>query len=94
MFTCIYVVQPVLLASTVSQLITVIIYISATILCGYCIPSGKAIAGTTDTPTELTALPAPREEDIRFILEEIKDYLSPEISGQSDYYSLVFFVQN
>ena len=42
---------------------------------------GKAIAGTTDSPTEVTHLPHPTEEDIRFILQEIKDYLSPDISG-------------
>lgn len=45
---------------------------------------GKAIAGTTDSPIELTHLPTPREEDIRFILEEIKHYLSPDISGKID----------
>ena len=42
---------------------------------------GKAIAGTTDSPIDLTHLPTPKEEDIRFILEEIKHYLSPDISG-------------
>ena len=42
---------------------------------------GRAIAGTTDTPTDITHLPTPKEEDIRFILEEIKHYLSPDISG-------------
>lgn len=41
---------------------------------------GKAIAGTTDSPTDLSPHPSPREEDIRFILDEIKDYLSPDIS--------------
>ena len=40
------------------------------------------MAGTTDSPIELTHLPAPREEDIRFVLEEIKHYLSPDISGK------------
>jgi glycerol-3-phosphate dehydrogenase len=38
------------------------------------------IAGTTDSPTELTHLPMPREEDIKFILSEIKAYLSPNLS--------------
>ena len=41
----------------------------------------RTIAGTTDSPTELTHLPMPREEDIKFILSEIKAYLSPNISG-------------
>lgn len=45
---------------------------------------GKTIAGTTDTPTEVTHNPHPTEEDIRFILKEVKDYLSPDLSGQSD----------
>ena len=43
---------------------------------------GKAIAGTTDSATELTHTPSPKEEDIRFILHEIKNYLSPDISGR------------
>ena len=43
--------------------------------------SGRTIAGTTDAPIEVTHLPTPREEDIRFILEEVKNYLSPELSG-------------
>lgn len=43
---------------------------------------GKTIAGTTDSPTEVTHNPQPTEEDIRFILKEIKDYLSPDLSGQ------------
>ena len=47
-----------------------------------CLSVGRAIAGTTDSPIELTHLPTPREEDIRFILEEIKHYLSPDISGK------------
>ena len=43
---------------------------------------GKTVAGTTDTPIDITHLPTPKEEDIRFILEEIKHYLSPDISGR------------
>ena len=42
---------------------------------------GKTIAGTTDSPTDVTHNPQPTEEDIRFILKEIKDYLSPDLSG-------------
>lgn len=37
------------------------------------------IAGTTDHPTEVTHHPAPTEEDIAFILSEIKSYLSEDI---------------
>lgn len=40
---------------------------------------GVTIAGTTDSPTEVTHFPGPREEDIQFILQEIKNYLSPEV---------------
>ena len=45
------------------------------------LPLDLTIAGTTDSPTELTHLPMPREEDIKFILSEIKAYLSPNLSG-------------
>ncbi|XP_075993579.1 glycerol-3-phosphate dehydrogenase, mitochondrial [Genypterus blacodes] len=37
------------------------------------------IAGTTDTPTNVTAHPIPREEDINFILREVRNYLSPDV---------------
>uniref|UniRef100_A0A8C6S580 glycerol-3-phosphate dehydrogenase n=1 Tax=Neogobius melanostomus TaxID=47308 RepID=A0A8C6S580_9GOBI len=37
------------------------------------------IAGTTDTPTSVTAHPMPGEEDINFILNEIRNYLSPDV---------------
>jgi len=43
--------------------------------------AGLTIAGTTDSPTEVTHQPAPREQDIQFILKEIKNYLSPEVHG-------------
>ena len=43
--------------------------------------AGATVAGTTDAPTEITADPHPREADIQFILQEIRDYLTPEISG-------------
>ena len=46
-----------------------------------CFHTGATVAGTTDAPTEITADPHPREADIQFILQEIRDYLSPEISG-------------
>ncbi|KAF4080254.1 hypothetical protein AMELA_G00168260 [Ameiurus melas] len=37
------------------------------------------IAGTTDTPTDVTAHPIPMEEDINFILSEVRHYLSPDV---------------
>ncbi|XP_053326450.1 glycerol-3-phosphate dehydrogenase, mitochondrial isoform X2 [Spea bombifrons] len=37
------------------------------------------IAGTTDTPTEVTHHPIPTEEDINFILTEVKNYLSNDV---------------
>ncbi|XP_042566520.1 glycerol-3-phosphate dehydrogenase, mitochondrial isoform X2 [Clupea harengus] len=37
------------------------------------------IAGTTDTPTDITPHPVPSEEDINFILKEIRNYLSPDV---------------
>uniref|UniRef100_A0A4W4HH46 glycerol-3-phosphate dehydrogenase n=1 Tax=Electrophorus electricus TaxID=8005 RepID=A0A4W4HH46_ELEEL len=37
------------------------------------------IAGTTDTPTDVTAHPIPMEEDINFILNEVRNYLSPDV---------------
>ncbi|XP_070500789.1 glycerol-3-phosphate dehydrogenase, mitochondrial isoform X2 [Chironomus tepperi] len=37
------------------------------------------IAGTTDSPCEVTRNPAPTEEDISFILSEIKHYLNKDV---------------
>ncbi|XP_043929588.1 glycerol-3-phosphate dehydrogenase, mitochondrial [Protopterus annectens] len=37
------------------------------------------IAGTTDTPTDVTPHPSPREEDINFILTEVRNYLSHDV---------------
>ncbi|XP_028322882.1 glycerol-3-phosphate dehydrogenase, mitochondrial isoform X1 [Gouania willdenowi] len=37
------------------------------------------IAGTTDTPTNVTAHPIPREDDINFILSEVRHYLSQDV---------------
>lgn len=42
---------------------------------------GKTIAGTTDSPTELSYDPAPKEAEIQFILSEIKHYLSADVEG-------------
>lgn len=40
---------------------------------------GNTIAGTTDTPAEVEAEPKAPEEEIRWILEEVRRYLSPDI---------------
>lgn len=39
------------------------------------------IAGTTDTPTNITHHPIPSEEDINFILNEVRNYLSHDVEG-------------
>lgn len=39
----------------------------------------SVVAGTTDSVTEVTNRPQPKEEEIVFILKEISSYLSPEI---------------
>ncbi|KAJ5369592.1 Glycerol-3-phosphate dehydrogenase [Penicillium cosmopolitanum] len=41
---------------------------------------GNTIAGTTDAPTEITANPEPSEEDINWILKEIRGYLASDIN--------------
>ncbi|XP_054721428.1 glycerol-3-phosphate dehydrogenase, mitochondrial-like [Uloborus diversus] len=38
------------------------------------------IAGTTDRPCDVTHHPRPTEDEIQFILDEVKNYLSPEIT--------------
>ena len=38
------------------------------------------IAGTTDRSCTVTSSPSPSEDDIQFILAEVKNYLTPEIS--------------
>ena len=40
---------------------------------------GHTIAGTTDTPCPVTTSPGPSENDIQFILSEVKNYLTPDI---------------
>jgi glycerol-3-phosphate dehydrogenase len=40
---------------------------------------GNTIAGTTDTPATVSREPRASEEDIRWLLEEIRNYLSPDI---------------
>lgn len=41
---------------------------------------GNTIAGTTDAPTEITRQPEPSEQDINWILGEIRQYLAPDIT--------------
>ena len=41
---------------------------------------GKTIAGTTDSPIELTHTPQPSETSIQFILNEIREYLDPGLT--------------
>jgi glycerol-3-phosphate dehydrogenase len=40
---------------------------------------GDTIAGTTDTPANVSRDPVPSKEDIRWLLEEVCRYLSPDI---------------
>lgn len=41
------------------------------------------LTGTTDSPCDLTDYPMPSEDDIQFILKEIRNYLSPDVEGKS-----------
>ncbi|CAK7264932.1 mitochondrial glycerol-3-phosphate dehydrogenase [Sporothrix epigloea] len=41
---------------------------------------GNTIAGTTDEPAEITKNPLPDEKSIEWILDEIRQYLSPDIN--------------
>lgn len=43
---------------------------------------GATIAGTTDSSTKITALPEPHEEEVRFILDALSDYLDIEVRAQ------------
>lgn len=43
---------------------------------------GRTIAGTTDSSTEITALPAPHEDEVSFILDALADYLRIEVRPQ------------
>lgn len=47
------------------------------------------IAGTTDLPCKPTHNPKPTEDEIMFILEEVKNYLNPDVEGKNNYF---FFV--
>ncbi|CAB4041002.1 glycerol-3-phosphate dehydrogenase, mitochondrial-like [Paramuricea clavata] len=45
---------------------------------------GRTVAGTTDTPTKLTFSPKPTKSEVQFILDEIKDYLSEDITVRNE----------
>ncbi|WEW55635.1 mitochondrial glycerol-3-phosphate dehydrogenase [Emydomyces testavorans] len=45
---------------------------------------GNTIAGTTDRPTTITHNPIPSEDDINWILSEIRGYLAPDINVRRD----------
>ncbi|KAI8878654.1 DAO-domain-containing protein [Backusella circina FSU 941] len=40
---------------------------------------GNTIAGTTDSPTEVTQNPMPKEDEINWILDEVSHYLSSDV---------------
>jgi glycerol-3-phosphate dehydrogenase len=40
---------------------------------------GNTIAGTTDAKCDVEREPAPHEDDVQWVLEEVRHYLSPEI---------------
>ena len=40
---------------------------------------GRTIAGTTDSSSEITMFPEPKEEEIEFILDAISDYLCVQV---------------
>lgn len=40
---------------------------------------GSTIAGTTDSPSAVTRDPVAKEEEIAWILDEVRHYLSPDI---------------
>ncbi|KAK8865817.1 hypothetical protein IAR55_000964 [Kwoniella newhampshirensis] len=40
---------------------------------------GNVIAGTTDSPTTVSQNPIPEEKEIQWILDEVRNYLSPDV---------------
>ena len=42
---------------------------------------GHVVAGTTDHPCKVTTSPEPTDDDVQFILSEIKHYLSSDLKG-------------
>lgn len=41
--------------------------------------AGSTIAGTTDAPSPITMQPRGKEEDVRFILDSIEEFLSVQV---------------
>jgi len=48
----------------------------------------QTIAGTTDSACEVTHSPRPTEDEIAFILGEVKNYLNPDVEGKGVWRSL------
>ena len=46
--------------------------------------------GTTDSPCEVTDNPTPSEEEIQFILKEVRNYLNPDVNGELNFDRTVF----
>lgn len=44
------------------------------------------LSGTTDSPCDVTYHPTPTEEEIEFILHEIKNYLNSDVEGLQWFY--------
>lgn len=47
--------------------------------------------GTTDNACEVTDYPQPTEKEVQFILKEIRNYLSPDVRGETILNFLFFF---
>lgn len=45
---------------------------------------GSTIAGTTDRPTEISRNPTPSEEDIQFVLDEVRHYIDGKLEVSRD----------
>ncbi|VDL22038.1 unnamed protein product [Hymenolepis diminuta] len=45
---------------------------------------GHVVAGTTDHPCEVTTSPEPTDDDVQFILSEIKSYLSTDLKSDNN----------
>lgn len=52
----------------------------------------QTIAGTTDLPCKITHNPKPTEDEIMFILQEVKNYLNPDVEGMinSDFFLYMY----
>lgn len=51
------------------------------------------IAGTTDLPCQVTHNPKPTEDEIVFILTEVKNYLNPDVEGTFGDFLTIFVAQ-